>query len=159
MVKKKVIGKFTTRNLHNNKVSPRQRSNHACRNIICEVQKFSFGTRWTRTIMHTAFVSMPPTVLKENLISRYKSLVSSLHVEPIKDAEVGSFERKKETDFSVDSTTKTNIQTKNKIKSQERSAEKNKAAKKKLAPSKGIRTFFTTNNVQKSNDYTSKTEK
>ena len=50
----------------------------------------------------------------------------------------------KETDFPVDSTTKTNVQTKSKRRSQEMSVEKNKAAKKKLAQSKDIRTFFAT---------------
>ena len=52
-----------------------------------------------------AYVSMPPTVLNENLISRYKSLVASLYVEPPKETEVGSFENEKETNISVDSTT------------------------------------------------------
>ena len=37
------------------------------------------------------YVSMPPTVLNENLISRYKSLVASLYVGPPKEGEVGSF--------------------------------------------------------------------
>ena len=51
------------------------------------------------------FVSMPPTVLNENLISRYKSLVASLYVEPPKEAKVGSFEREEhQTDFSIKST-------------------------------------------------------
>ena len=82
------------------------------------------------------FVSMPPTVLNENLISRYMSLVASLFVEPSKETEVGNFEREKETDFSVDSTTtktKTNVQTKNKRKSQETSTEKQNPAKKQIA--------------------------
>ena len=39
------------------------------------------------------FVSMPPTVLNENLISRYKSLVASLYDESPKEVEVGSLER------------------------------------------------------------------
>ena len=68
------------------------------------------------------FVSMPPTVLNENLISRYKSLVTSLYVEPPKEAEVGNFECEKQTDFSIDSTTKTKVQTKLTKKSQETSA-------------------------------------
>ena len=58
------------------------------------------------------FVSMPPTVLNENLLSRYKSLVASLYVEPLKEAEVGSFEREEhQIDFSIKST-KTGVQTK-----------------------------------------------
>ena len=65
------------------------------------------------------FVSMPPTVLNENLISRYKSLVASLYVKPPKEAEVGSFEREEhQTDFSIKST-KTSVQTKLKRKSQQ----------------------------------------
>ena len=70
------------------------------------------------------FVSMPPTVLCEKLISRYKSFVASFYAESLKGAEVDSFESEKETDFSVDSTTKANVQTKNKRKLQETSAEK-----------------------------------
>jgi len=75
------------------------------------------------------FVSMPPTVLNANLISRYKSLVASLYVEPPKEAEVGSFESEKETDFAVEATTtktktKTNVQTKSKRTSQETTTEK-----------------------------------
>ena len=55
---------------------------------------------------------MPPTVLNENLLSRYKSLVASLYVEPLKEADVGSFEREEhQTDFSIKST-KTGVQTK-----------------------------------------------
>ena len=55
---------------------------------------------------------MPPTVLNENLISRYKSLFPSLYVEPPKETEVGSFEREKhQTDFSIKKT-KTGVQTK-----------------------------------------------
>ena len=51
------------------------------------------------------FVSMPPNVLNENLISRYKSLVTSIYVEPPKEAETGSFERKEhQTDFPIKST-------------------------------------------------------
>ena len=75
------------------------------------------------------FVSMPPTVLNEDLISRYKSLVASFFVEPPKEADVGSFGSEKEFNFSVDSTTKTNFQT----KEQEMSAEKNKAARKNIS--------------------------
>ena len=55
---------------------------------------------------------MPPTVLNENLLSRYKSLVASLYIEPLKEAEVGNFEREEhQTDFSIKST-KTGVQTK-----------------------------------------------
>ena len=55
---------------------------------------------------------MPPTVLNENLISKYKSLVASLYLEPPKEAEVGSFEREEhQTDFSIKST-ETGVQTK-----------------------------------------------
>ena len=51
------------------------------------------------------FVSVPPNVLNENLISRYKSLVTSIYVEPPKEAEAGSFERKEhQTDFPIKST-------------------------------------------------------
>ena len=76
------------------------------------------------------YVSMPPTVLNENLISRYKSLIASLYVEPQKEAEVGSFENEKETNISVDSTT-AKVETKKKRKSQpETSTEKQNLAKK-----------------------------
>ena len=34
-------------------------------------------------LSHFIFVSKPPAVLNENLISRYKSLVASLYVEPL----------------------------------------------------------------------------
>ena len=105
------------------------------------------------------FVSMPPTVLNENLISRYKSLVASLYVEPPKEGEVGSFESEKETDFSVDSTTtKTNVQTKNKRKSQETSTEKQNPANKQIAQCKDIRAFFAPSMVKKCNDHTRKIE-
>ena len=83
------------------------------------------------------FVSKPPTVLNENLISRYKSLVASLHVEPLKEMEDGSFKSKKETDFSVDPTTKARSNKEQKITRNE--CRKNKAAKKKLAQSKVLR--------------------
>ena len=89
------------------------------------------------------YVSMPPTVLNENLISRYKSLVASLYVEPPKEAKVGSLENEKETDISVDSTTakvKSKVETKKKRKSQpETSTEKQNLAKKQ---SKDIRSFL-----------------
>lgn len=63
-------------------------------------------------------MSIPPTVLNENLMSRYKSLIASLYVEPPKEAEVGSFERENhQTDFSIKST-KTDVQAKLKRKSQ-----------------------------------------
>ena len=48
------------------------------------------------------FVSIPITVLNENLISRYKSLVASLCIEPPKEAEVSNSESEKETNFSVE---------------------------------------------------------
>ena len=75
------------------------------------------------------YVSMPPTVLNKNLISRYKSLVASLYVEPPKEAEVGSFENEQETDISVDSTTakvKSKVETKKKRKSQPETSTENK---------------------------------
>ena len=98
---------------------------------------------------------MPPTVLNENLISRYTSLVASLYVEPPKEAEVGSFENEKETDISVDSTT-AKVETKKKRKSQpETSTEKQNLAKKQ---SKDIRSFFTPSKENKSNHQTRKTE-
>ena len=75
-------------------------------------------------------VSIPPTVLNQTLISRDKLLVASLYVKPPKQA--GSFESEKETNFSVDSTTKTNFQIKNNRKSQETGAQKNKAASFKV---------------------------
>ena len=51
-------------------------------------------------------------------MSRYKSLIASLYVEPPKEAEVGSFERENHrTDFSIKST-KTDVQAKLKRKSQ-----------------------------------------
>ena len=63
-------------------------------------------------------MSIAPTVLNENLMSRYKSLIASLYVEPPKEAEVGSFERENhQTDFSIKST-KTDVQAKLKRKSQ-----------------------------------------
>ena len=69
------------------------------------------------------FVPMPSTVLNENLISKYKSLVAPLYVEPTKEAEVGSFEREKhQTDFSIKST-KTGVQAKLKRKSQQSAPE------------------------------------
>ena len=108
-------------------------------------------------LSYIVFISIPPAALNENLISRYGSLVASFYVEPPKEAEVGSFESGKETDFSVDSTTKTIIQTK-KRKSPEMSAEINKPSEKKLAQIKDIWAVFATGNVEKSNDQTSKTE-
>ena len=52
-------------------------------------------------------------------MSRYKSLIASLYVEPPKEAEVGSFERENhQTDFSIKST-KTDVQAKLKRKSQQ----------------------------------------
>ena len=93
---------------------------------------------------------MPPIVLNENLISRYKSLVASLYVEPPKEVEVGSFESEKELDFTVDSTTairttaKTNIPTKHKRKSEKTSSEKQDPAKRQ---SKDIRGFFSPSKV------------
>ena len=77
-------------------------------------------------------------MLNENLISRCKPLVPSFYVEPTKEAEVGSFGSEKQIDFSVDSTTETNVQ----IKEQETSAEKIKLQRKKLAQSKYITAFF-----------------
>ena len=112
---------------------------------------------WYKVVQ--VYVSMPPTVLNENLISRYKSLVASLYVEPPKEAEVGSFENEKETDISVDSTTakvKSKVETKKKRKSQpETSTEKQNLAKKQ---SKDIRSFFTPSKENKSNNQTRKTE-
>ena len=97
--------------------------------------------------------------LNENLISRYKSLVASLYVEPPTEAEVGSFENEKETDISVDSTTakvKSKVETKKKRKSQpETSTEKQNLAKKQ---SKDIQSFFTPSKENKSNNQTRKTE-
>ena len=78
------------------------------------------------------FVSIPPTVLNQTLISRDKLLVASLYVKPPKQAEVGGFESEKETNFSVDSTAKTNFQIKNNRKSQETGAQKDKAASFKV---------------------------
>ena len=107
------------------------------------------------------FVSMPPTVLNENLISRYKSFVVSLYVESPKEEEAGIFESEKEADFSVDSTTtktKTNVQTKNKRKSQETSTEKQSPAKKQIAQCKDLRAFFASSRVKKFNDQTRKIE-
>ena len=79
------------------------------------------------------FVSIPPIVVNQNLISRYKLLLASLYVKPPKQAEAGNFESEKDTNFSVDSTTKTNFQIKNNRKSQQTGAKKNKVAKIKLA--------------------------
>ena len=64
----------------------------------------------------------------------------------------------KTTDFSIDSTTKTKVQTKLKRKSQETSASggKNKTTKEELPQSKNIRVFFA--NMEKSDDQTSKKE-
>ena len=71
-------------------------------------------------------------------------------------AEVGSSKSEKETDFSVESTTKANVQTKNKRKLQEIKAEK-RTCKEKLQ-SKEIGIFFTTTNLEKPNDQKSKKE-
>ena len=104
---------------------------------------------------------MPPTVLNENLFSRYKSLVASLYAEPPREAEVGSFESEKETDFSVDSTTtktKTNVHITNKRKSQETNTEKQNPAKKQIAQCKDIPAFFALSKVKKFNDQTRKIE-
>ena len=69
---------------------------------------------------------MQPTGLNENLISRCKSLVASLYVEPPKEAEVSSFERQKhQTDFSIKST-KTGVQTKLERKSQQSAPQEDK---------------------------------
>ena len=84
------------------------------------------------------FVSTPPTVLNENLISRYKSLVASLYVEPPREAEVGSFEREKnQTNFSIKST-KTGVQTKLKRKSQQSVPGEAKPDEKELPQSRDI---------------------
>ena len=88
------------------------------------------------------FVSMPRTVLNENLISRYKSIVASLYVEPPKEAEVRSFEGEEhQNDFSVEST-KTDVQTKLKRKSQQSAPGEAKPDEKELPQSRGIRSLF-----------------
>ena len=87
-------------------------------------------------------MSKPPTVLSENLISRYKSLVASLYVEPPKEAEVGSFEKEEhQSDFWIKST-KTGIQTKLKRKSQQSAPGEAKPDEKELPQSRDIRSFF-----------------
>ena len=87
-------------------------------------------------------VSMPPTVLNENLISRYKSLVASSYVKPPKEAEVGSFEREQhQTDFSIKGTKK-GVQVKLKRKSQQNAPEEAKPDEKELPQSREIRSFF-----------------
>ena len=48
----KIVGHLP-REISRPTVSASERSSHTCRNIICEVQTFPFGTRWTRTIMHS----------------------------------------------------------------------------------------------------------
>ena len=78
------------------------------------------------------FVSMPPTVLNENLKNKYKSLVASLYVELPKEAEVGSFEKEEhQTDFSIKNT-KTGVQTKLKRKSQQSAPGEAKPDEKEL---------------------------
>ena len=84
-------------------------------------------------LSYIVFFSIPPIVVNQNLISRYKLLLASLYVKPPKQAEAGNFESEKDTNFSVDSTTKTNFQIKNNRKSQQTGAKKNKVAKIKLA--------------------------
>ena len=96
------------------------------------------------------FVSMPPTVLNENLISRSKSLVASLYVEPPKEAEVGSFEREEhQTDFLIKST-KIGAQTKLKRKSQQSAPGEAKPDEKELLQSRDIRSFFVFKGIKRS---------
>ena len=88
------------------------------------------------------YVSMPPTVLNEKLISRYKSLVASLYVEPPKEAEVGSFEREKhQTDFWIKGR-KTGVQTKLKRKSQPCQEKLNQMRKNCLKAETYVRFFI-----------------
>ena len=83
-------------------------------------------------------VSLPPTVLNENLIRWYKLLF----VESPKKAEVGSFEKEEhQTDFSIKST-KTGVQTKIKRKSQHSATGEAKSHEKELSQSRDIHSFF-----------------
>ena len=85
---------------------------------------------------------MPPTVLNQNLISRYKSLVLPLYVEPPKEAEVGSFEGEEhQIDFSIKSTN-TGVQTKLKRKSQQSVQGKAKPVEEELIQNRDISSFF-----------------
>ena len=93
---------------------------------------------------------MLPTVLNENLISRSKSLVASLYVEPPKEAEGGSFEREEhQTDFSIKST-KIGAQTKLKRKSQQNAPGEAKPDEKELLQSRDIRSFFVFKGIKRS---------
>ena len=47
------------------------------------------------------FVSMAPTLLNENLISRYKSPVAFLYIKPPKEAELCRFKTKKKSIFQL----------------------------------------------------------
>ena len=54
---------------------------------------FRFGSQrlpFLSEVLDALSVSMPPTVLNENLISRYKSLAAPLYAEPAKEGEAGS---------------------------------------------------------------------
>ena len=68
------------------------------------------------------FVSMPPTVLNENLISRYKSLLHPYMLNRLRKRKLATLNVKNKLIFSIGSTTKTKVQTKLKRKSQEMSA-------------------------------------
>ena len=51
---KKDCRTFNPRYFETNKLSSSQKSSHSCRNIICKVPKFIFGTRWTKNGLNHA---------------------------------------------------------------------------------------------------------
>ena len=103
------------------------------------------------------FALMPPAVLNEHLISRYKSSVA-LHVELPKRSKSWQLWKWKINRFFSWLNYKSKRSNREQEKLQETSAEENNAAKKKLAQNKDIRAFFTTSSVEQSNKQPSKTE-
>ena len=107
-------------------------------------------------LLCVVYVSMPPTVLNENLISRYKSLVGSLYVEPSKGAEIGSFLENNTNNVPSVTTanekrgTTTNIPTKSKKRKTTNSVTAKTPEKQRVVQSKNIRSFFPSTTVVKS---------
>lgn len=95
------------------------------------------------------FVSMPPTVLNEDLI-----IVTCCILIYWTSYRSECWQLWKWKKNSANLTRKRNVQIKNKRKSQETNAKKKIKLRKILAQSKDIRAFFATSNVQKSNDQT-----
>ena len=95
------------------------------------------------------FVSMPPTVLNEDLI-----IVTCCILIYWTSYRSECWQLWKWKKNSANLTRKRNVQIKNKRKSQETNAKKKIKLRKILAQSKDIRAFFATSNVLKSNDQT-----